>query len=121
LKKDKAIKYYFFYIKFLFSEDIVEVKNNCPNSNSESSEVNSRVVNFNEENKRIKGKKMTPIQYPRKIPTLSPKPNNNKENTKSALLELESYFDFNNTIIFSSISKDLVNKWVCVLNYFIKK
>ena len=59
VKKDKALKYYFFYVKYLFNEDKIEMKSvNSINSNIDNSKYNSRVVNINEENKRIKGKKM---------------------------------------------------------------
>jgi hypothetical protein len=115
-KKDKALKYYFFYIKYLFNEDRVEIKTNSQNNTDGSENLNSRVININNENKKIKGKKTylngpfdKENQYKEKLITL--------EITKSNL----DFFDTNNTLMFASINKDIIDKWVCVVNYFINK
>lgn len=33
----------------------------------------------------------------------------------------EDFIDLNNTLIFASLNKELIDKWVCVINHFIKK
>jgi hypothetical protein len=46
-------------VKYLFNEEKIETKTiNSHGSGPESSKFNSRIVNLNEENKRIKGKKI---------------------------------------------------------------
>jgi hypothetical protein len=58
-KKDRTLKYFFFYVKYLFNEEKIETKTiNSHGSGPDSCKFNSRIVNLNEENKRIKGKKI---------------------------------------------------------------
>lgn len=50
-------------MKYLFNEEKIEIKTiNSNGSDPDSSKFNSRIVNFNEENKRIKGKKINLLQ-----------------------------------------------------------
>lgn len=112
----KGIKNYFFYIKYLFNEDKVEMRS----ISSYRAEVcsNSRVVNFDEENKRIKGgKKMLLINSLKKVISNEDKDLMLKEKSSN---NLEDFFDLNNTLVFSSTCKEIIYKWVCVINHFIK-
>lgn len=89
-------------------------------SNGDSSKLNYRVVNINEENKRIKGKKIQPISSnATQNPSAIEKTITKKESAVTNAVE--TFLDLNNTVIFASISRDVVNKWACVLNYFIKR
>lgn len=117
-KKDKALKYNFFYIKYLFSEDKVERSFNSQYT-EDSQKYNSRVVNINEENKRIRGKRMHLINPLKRSNII--KENNDKLFEMKSIFEKENCLDLNNTMVFASINKDLIHKWVCIVNHFIKK
>ena len=127
LKKDKALKYFFFFVKYLFNEEKIEFKTlNSQGSSGEPSKVmNPRIVNLNEEGKRIKGKKFNLFQETKsKNDYLSDNEVIFEGKSECKLQgdpEQENNFDFSNTIVFASITKSTIDKWVCAINHFIKK
>ena len=103
-----------FYVDIV--NENVETDNNDVNNDGDDvkEEEESQNVSLNEENKR-KGKKMKMIEPRRK------ELNNVKSEgmvNKKKVIDIQGGV-LPKRIVFVSQHKDIVNKWVCVINYFI--
>jgi len=120
----------FFYIKYLFNEEVKQYNlgkyasannnNNKRNTASNFKEFSSnflmhskeRIRSVNSETKKINNKR-------KESNNKSPHQHNNKE-YKDLKSSKDTVFQTNNTIIFGSKVNELINKWICSINFLIK-